>query len=136
MVSNRKGVEKKAITAEGYRRLVVTHLYLLCRSRCVPLNKLGEDVLRGAGARIVKNEFGVRGIEVDVPPEGERELRAELLRVHIADNRDFLPEKVKKKRRTSYVRGKKRPGTLANAQTMDEGLMDSIGSSVQPKDRF
>ena len=99
MVGNRKRVEKKAITAESYRRLVITHLYLLCRSRCVPLNRLGDDELRAAGARIVKNDFGVRGIEVDLPPESERELRAELLRVHIADNKRFLPEKVKKKRR-------------------------------------
>lgn len=136
MVSNMKRVEKKVIDAESYRRLVVTHLYLLCRSRCVPLNQLGEDVLRGAGARIVKNEFGVRGIEVDVPPESERELRAELLRIHIADNREFLPEKAKKKGNAAFVRGKKRPGTLANAQTLDEGLMGSCGSSVQPKDRF
>ena len=73
---------------------------------------------------------------MELPPERERELREELLRVHIADNKRFLPEKVKKKRKTSYVKGKKRPGTLANAQTMDEGLMESCGSSVQPKDRF
>jgi hypothetical protein len=136
MVSNKKQLKKKVIDIDSYKKLVLTHLYVLCKSRCVPLTRLGKDELKEAGARIVKNEFGVRGIEVDIPPESERDLRADLLRVHIAENKEFLPEKVKKKKKGRFVRGKKRPGTLANAQTMDEGLIGSTSSSVQPKDRF
>jgi hypothetical protein len=135
MVSNMKRVEKKVIGADSYRRLVLTHIYLLCRSRCATLNQLGADELRAAGARIVRNEFGVRGIEVDLPPENERGLRAELLMVHIADNSGFLPEKARK-RKTCFARERKKPAALANAQTMDEDLMGSIGPSAIPKDRF
>ncbi len=134
MVSNRKRVEKKVIDAESYRKLVMTHLYLLCRSRRVPLIGLDADELRTAGARIVKNEFGVRGIEISMPPDNERDLRAELLRIHITDNKEFLPERVKRKK--GFVRGRKKSEALTKAQTMDEGLMDSIGSSVGLKDRF
>lgn len=135
MVSNRKRVEKKVIDAESYKKLVITHIYLLCRSRCLPLKELGADELRAAGARIVKNDFGVRGIEVIMPPDHEMNLRAELLKVHIADNKGFLPE-IGKKKKTRFVRGKKRKEGLADAETLDEGLMDSIGSSVGLKDRF
>jgi hypothetical protein len=133
MVSDRRQLEGKVIPAEEYRRLVLTHVYLLCKSRRIPLTGLGKDELAGAGARIAKNEWGVRCLEVDIPPEGERALRADLLRISINDNREFLPEPSKKRGKGGFVRGRKR---LSDAQPMDEGLMDSTGSSAMPKDRF
>jgi hypothetical protein len=135
MVSNMKQLQKKPIQPDDYRRLVLTHIYLLCKSRCVPFTELGDDELRAVGASVILNQWGVRCIKVDIPPESERDLRAALIRVSINDRKEFLPEPVKKKKR-GFVRGKKHPGTLANAQTMDEGLMGSCGSSVRPKDRF
>jgi hypothetical protein len=123
MVSDRKQLERKEIPADEYRRLVLTHIYLLCKSRRVPLTGLGEDELARAGARIARNEWGVRGLEVDIPPERERALRAELLRISINDRREFLPEPAKKSRRGEFVRGRKR---ISNAQAMEEGPMEDI----------
>lgn len=126
MVSDRKQLERKPVPADEYKRLVLTHIYLLCRSRCVPLAGLGQDELARAGARIAKNEWGVSGVEVDIPPERERALRAELLRISINDNRKFLPEPAKKRRKGEFVRRRK---SASSAQTMDEGPMDDIGEA-------
>ena len=61
------------VTGEGYRRLVLSHLYIEARKARTTVGGLPQASLTEVGASLKRGDFNVVTVQVEIPPDLESE---------------------------------------------------------------
>jgi hypothetical protein len=97
--------DRKAITPERYRSLVLTHLYIVSHRQSTAISRLDPKVLQEVGARPRQLEYRVFVFDVDIPENLQgRKVREMVRRIEAEMKENSALLTAKKEKRGRWVR--------------------------------